>query len=87
MNSLQARPPKGWTAEIFESLGKTFKRAIDPDGCRWYWEGEWILNVPLFRDPDLALVDHIDGLKPFRITPGGTILIGKRRISPKKWNH
>lgn len=87
MTSLDAKIPKGWTSEVFESLGQKFKRAIDPDGCRWYWEGGWILNVPYFRGNDAALVDHIEGIKAFPITPKGTILIGNRRISPRKWNH
>ena len=96
MNSLQAQPPKGWTEEIFESCGQQFKRAVDPDGCRWYWLGEWILNVPYFSrsthceentPDDIAAVDHVTGTKNFPVTESGTILIGRRKIPATKWNH
>lgn len=87
IDSLSAMVPKGWTAEIYESAGRNYKRAIDPDGCRWYWEGEWILNVPYFRGLDIALVDHVAGPRPFPISGPGLITIGKRKISPKKWNY
>ena len=96
-SSLSSNVPKGYTSDVFEGFeGQLFKRAIDSDGCRWYWQdGEWILNVPWFRDyapgsnlADVALVDHSSGNHlPCKITKAGTIHIGKRRINNRRWNH
>lgn len=95
--------PPGWTAETYPGLeisGKPapeYTRAIDPDGCKWYdIDGEWTLSVPYFRrspnlprdrSDDIALVDTTEGETPYPITEKGTILIGKRRIPPTRWNH
>ena len=94
--SLSAPVPKGWTAERYGDA-QEYKRAIDPDGCRWYYtDGQWKLNVPGFRrspglsadrSDDIANVDHKDGRQPFPITEGGTIKIGNRCISPSRWSH
>ena len=89
--SIAAPVPKGWKAERFGDANQ-YKRAIDPDGCRWYWEGGWILNVPWFRgragtDEQLAVVDHIDGELVCEMTKSGTIKIGTRRITSRNWNH
>lgn len=95
-DSISAPLPKGWTAEVFTSCDQTYRRAVDPEGCRWYWtDGEWILNVPYFRSTarlmshdDLAIVDCVrNELRPYPITASGVICIGKRRIPPKRWNH
>jgi hypothetical protein len=86
--SIQASIPHGWTSQLFESLGNTYKRAIDAEGFVWYWEGGWVLNVPYFdgisNDP---LPENIHGRRPGRITKTGTLIIGKRRIHPYRWNH
>lgn len=95
-DSISAPLPKGWTAELFDSLGTTYRRAIDPDGCRWYWtDGEWVLNVPYFRasrpgldQDDIALVEHVSGeALPCPVDGAGVIRIGRRRIPSQHWNH
>jgi hypothetical protein len=94
--SLTAKVPKGWREEFYVSLDKPFKRAVDQDGCRWYWEGEWILHVPGFRNTpankgkcdDIACVDHVSGRDAeYPISEAGVISIGKRRIPQRKWHH
>lgn len=90
--------PKGWTTETYQGYGsKTFTRAIDPDGCKWYYvDGEWKLNVPWFRRStglprdkadDLAVVETVTGNREYSITEDGVILIGNRRIGPRQWDH
>lgn len=96
-SSLSAKVPRGWKAVEYEGYqGRRFRRAIDPDGCRWYWiDGEWILNVPWFRSSrrgsnidDIAVVNHESGNHlECKITKRGTIYIGKRRIPRRRWNH
>jgi hypothetical protein len=96
--SLAAPIPRGWTSERFKCISnQEFKRAVDPDGCRWYWtDGKWKLEVPYFRrsrnlapdaPDDIAVVDHIHGHKLCHITPAGVIHIGSRRIPATRWQH
>lgn len=99
-SSINAPLPKGWDCEINASdtgpLGIAYKVAIDPDGCRWYWEGRerWTLEVPWFRSSrpgleveDLAVVSTIHGNREYPISKNGTIKIGTRRIKRGDWNH
>jgi hypothetical protein len=89
--------PDGWTLETHQGISQTYQRAIDSDGCKWYdIDGQWTLNVPWFRrspglaphrSDDLAVVETVDGERAYPITEKGTIRIGKRRISPRRWNH
>ena len=84
--------PRGFRVETFGGFeGRLYRRAIDPDGCRWYViDGRWTLNVPWFRDVDgveMAVVDTVRGGVPYPITRAGTIKIGTRKISRRNWNH
>ena len=90
--SVAARLPRGWKADFFSvSIGDVntlYKRAIDHDGFRWYWEGgTWLLSVPSFDSDSIALCEHVNGLKRCAITPRGCITLNGRRITPKQWNH
>jgi hypothetical protein len=72
-------------------------KAIDQDGICWFgYTGRWLVNVPWFRRSencpkhwadDIAIVECVDGNRPYPITQKGTILVGKRRILSKEWNH
>lgn len=86
--SISARIPHGWKSETFESFGKTYKRAIDYEGYVWYWDGEWILNVPWFDSiTNNPLPENIHGRKLGRVTKNGSLIIGNRRIDATRWNH
>lgn len=90
--------PTGWRLDHFaDTLGNSFTRAIDSDGCRWYpVDGAWKMNVPWFRRSpglhpdacdDLAVVETVTGNRAYPITESGTILIGSRRITSREWDH
>jgi hypothetical protein len=92
--SLSARIPTGWGSQTYTTPSGRHKRAIDPDGCLWYWEGAWILNVTGFNSSrrgletdDIAMVETTDGKRPYPISKAGIISIGSRRIPSSKWNH
>jgi hypothetical protein len=85
--SIHAPIPHGWTSEIFESLGKNYKRAVDFEGFVWYWCGEWTLNVPSFDSNDNPVPENIHGRRLGRMTKNGTLIIGNRRIHSTRWNH
>jgi len=86
--SITAKIPRSWKAEEWTGSNGRHKRAVDPDGCRWYWlDDQWTLSVPWFRGDDLAVVETINGNRAFPISKAGVITIGTRKISPSKWNH
>lgn len=94
--SLTAPLPKGWQRHTFDCItGQTMAKSADQDGCVWYYESGWKLNVPYFRNTNgthksdnIAVLEHItDRHLEAPITEKGTITINGRRIKRHQWNH
>ena len=93
--SMSAPLPKGMRGDVYESCGTLYRRAVDADGCRWYYtDGKWMLEVPYFTDyrpgsnlSDVAVIDNECGRFEAPISRAGVIRIGNRRITRRQWHH